>query len=285
MKKYFGWLLLITLIAAVMACQSNSSSKSKPVVLCSITPYKSLIEKIGGDSIEVQTIVPDTSDIHTYEPTIRQMQNIQNADIWFYIGEPIEMQLLEVVKEQSPHLQTVDLKENLGLIHHHSCCSSQDLHIWLSPRLLKQQVATIEKALLKAYPENADMLQENSKELQRQLTELEQEISSVLQNSPHKKFAISHPALAYFCQDYHLSQYSIEHQGKSPTPQHIIQLTKDITEHNIRSIFIIPQIDRKKAEILAESLHLDTYEFNPYAPDCLSNLKEFAYHLTDADNE
>src|ERR687892_699608 len=70
--------------AIAMSKESNIVSKLK--VVASFYPIFEFVKKVGGDRVEVSTLIPVGVEPHDFEPTIQQIQNAQSADIVFFNG-------------------------------------------------------------------------------------------------------------------------------------------------------------------------------------------------------
>ena len=202
-----------------------------PCVLVTVAPHKFFVEKIAKETIQVHLMVPAGASAHTYEPTPKQMLIAGKGVIWFRTGEPFENRAIQALKSHNPSLDIVDLRQGLDLIksdpaHSHcGCCPGCiDLHFWLSARQAKIQAETIANTLSKAFPSHASVYQNNLKTFQQELSELDSQIQAILAPLKNRDILVSHPAYAYFCRDYDLKQYSIEVEGKDPTPQQMTNL-------------------------------------------------------------
>ena len=74
---------------------------------------------------------------------------------------------------------------------------------------------------------------------------------------------VSHPAFAYFCQDYALVQLSVEVEGKDPLPKDVTEILQKAKNYNIQSVLLEPQYSNKGAELIAQSMHLPTHMVDP----------------------
>ncbi|MDC0933824.1 zinc ABC transporter substrate-binding protein, partial [Arcobacteraceae bacterium] len=98
---------------------------AKTNVIVSILPQQTFVEKIGGDKVEVTTMVRPGSDPHTYEPRPSQMTAITKADIYFPIGIEFEEAWLHKFKAQNENMQFVQMTTGLNYMkiaqhaHHH----------------------------------------------------------------------------------------------------------------------------------------------------------------------
>lgn len=125
-------LIFITLITA--ACgneetsgeedpENNNTDKEQLSIFTTVYPLQFFAEEIGGDTVEVQSILPPGSDAHTYEPTTKEMVQMAEADLFIYngagmesyagkISESIEAEGVSILEASS----NIDLKEH---VHNH----------------------------------------------------------------------------------------------------------------------------------------------------------------------
>jgi zinc transport system substrate-binding protein len=88
---------------------------------------------------------------------------------------------------------------------------------------------------------------------------------------------IFHPALGYFARDYHLTQYSIESDGKSPSTAHMKQMIDIARKKKIKTVFIQKQFEISKAEAIANEIGAKIVPIDNLAENWLSEM----YSLTD----
>ncbi len=70
---------------------SNTSSTTSDLqIYTTLFPIKDFAEKIGGNHVEVESILPAGSDAHTFEPTAKMMVRIAEADAFIYNGGGVE---------------------------------------------------------------------------------------------------------------------------------------------------------------------------------------------------
>lgn len=283
--------IAIYFLTTAIACFAQETPPSKPSVLVSVAPHKFFVEKIAGNTLSVELMVPAGASSHTFEPTPRQMLNASRADLWFQIGEGFEPRASAALKNHHPEIALVDLRQGLDLIYDSDCskghchCSGHasagcaDPHFWLSARQAKIQAETIASALSKRYPQHAKLFDENLQLFTKELNALDDQISKLLAPLNNRTIMVSHPAYAYFCRDYQLKQLSIEFEGKDPSPR---QLTKVLTEarrENIKSIFIQLQYNNKGARLIAREIGAKVITLDPYAENYIEAMLEIASHF------
>ncbi len=92
---------------------------------------------------------------------------------------------------------------------------------------------------------------------------LHRDITHSLEGIENRKFMIYHPALTYYAKDYSLEQFSLEIEGKTPSPAHLKEMIDLALYHQISKILIQSQFDRKNAEVLTRETGSDLIQFDP----------------------
>lgn len=256
---------------------------SKPLVLVSVPPYKTMVEKIGQNDVEVISIAPPSSDPHTFEPTAKQMQATANAKIWFQIGESFEKKLDPLISAKK-----VDLRHGIALLrenhHHHHChaCGAEDKHIWLSPKQMAIQVDRIEQELSHLIPEKKEIFQKRKNQLVQELILTDQKLHDRLDPIKHRSFVVSHPAFGYFCHDFDLKQLSVEMEGKDPRPKDLEALLKEAKKTSAKIAIAMPQHNNRGTELVAKKLDLTLHQIDPYSADYFETLEKLSTALHDS---
>jgi zinc transport system substrate-binding protein len=285
-------ILLLTVLLPLNSCGDHKPNSGKPTVLVSVPPYAYFVNKIAQGAVVIETLVPAGANPHIYEAAPKEVQRHQSADMWIYLGEGFDKKALQFFRDSKSSIRIVDVAHGIELLssseeeehvcehhhchHHHSHDEGQDLHIWLSPVLAKQQAIRIADALSALLPEKKEMFAANLKIFLGELDTVNDQITAKLAPLNGSAILVSHPAFAYFCRDYHLVQLSIEIEGKDPLPQHVTQILSKAKSHNVHSVSTEPQYSNKGAELIAERLGLPTHMVDPYAENYLENLLEIA---------
>ncbi|MES2345871.1 MAG: zinc ABC transporter substrate-binding protein [Chlamydiota bacterium] len=276
MKK----ILILLLLFVSTACQKKEK-KNPADVLVNIPPYAYFVQRIAGDTLHIETLIPQDACPHLYEPTPKQIESAGQTQIWFRLGEPQEKKILTILKEKNPTLIDIDLCYGISLIstRDDSCCvdkahthEGKDRHVWLSPKLARYQIKKIAKTLIERYPHYTERYLQNTAALIEELDLLNESLQLKLKPFKNQAILVSHPAFAYFCRDYKLLQLSVECDGKDPKPQDVAKTIQLAKRHHVRSVFIQMQYNNKGAELIAHDLGLPTHLVDPYAGDYLNNL-------------
>ncbi len=291
-KKMKQILLIFTVTLFLISCTSNKSKsgdEEKPVVIVSILPQKTFVEKIAGDDFEIQVLVPHGASPESYTLLPSQLKQISHSEVWFRIGHiGFELSWKDKVAELNRNMKVVDLSEGLDLIageetdhgdhiHH----GGIDPHTWLSPKLVKQMAGKIAETLGSINPDKNSEYKANYLKFVKEIDQLDIKIKNALKEYQGKSFITFHPSLSYFARDYGLVQYSLESGGKEPTPQHMTKVIGLARRENIGVIYIQSEFDREHARVFAEEIKGKIIEVRPLSPDWEDNLMEMTHIFID----
>jgi len=295
-RMSFLFLLLVLLPPAAFA---------KLRVFVSIPPQKYFVQRVGGDLVQVDIMVPAGASPHTYEPKPRQMAAISQADIYFTIGVEFESAWMRRFAAANPRMRIVDTAAQIRRIpisghHHHDepehdghgheqhgqegagdrhdeeHQAGLDPHIWLSPPLVKQQAAAILAALQAADPRNAPRYLDRHDRFVADLEALDGELKEMFSGRQRTRFLVFHPSWGYFAEAYDLEQVAVEVEGKSPKPAQLQEIIERMRTENIRVIFVQPQFSDRSAKLIARSIDGEVVSIDPLAEEWLENMRHVA---------
>lgn len=240
----------------------------KLLVLASFYPIQQFAMNVGGDLVEVKSILPPGAEPHHWEPTIQDVQNMAHADAIVVNGVGYEAWLVNgfmsadfdgVIIDTSEGVPLLDLAEGTGdhRDHHDDGHSlSHDPHIWLSPANAEIQVQNIADQLSALDPDNAEQYRANADAYRQELSQLDDDIRDALQNC-QREILTFHQAFAYMADRYDLTQHVVL---KSTTPhgevstQSLEQAIKIANTKNITTIFGEEATDPRAVDTVAAEI-------------------------------
>lgn len=258
-KNIFKVMALLSVPFILLGCGKDDKSKEnddgKVQVSVSISPLKEFTEKIGGDKVNVQCLVPDNVEPHEFELKTRDFEELTDKQIFIYNGLGME-EWLDKVKQQlnSSTVKFVDSSEGVDV---KTEDGKQDPHIWLGLKEAQVQCTNIKDALVEKDPENKEYYEANYKEFIEELDEVYKEFEPKLKGLNSKSFVTSHEAFGYLCRDFGLTQkYLNDMFGEGePTAKDYEDLTKYCTENRVDTIFSEGTESSKEAETLANEIN------------------------------
>jgi zinc transport system substrate-binding protein len=248
------WLWLALILCLVAGCTGPQAPASGKVrVAVSIPPLADFVRQVGGERVEVVTLVPPGASVHTYEPSPRQIEFVARAEMLVLNGLGLEFWADKVVKGSgNPKLLVVDTSVGVETIAGDEG-GGVNPHIWLDPAGAKIQVADIRDGLTKVDPGNSEFYRGNAARYIQELDALNKEIAARAQTWAHKEFVSFHSAWVYFARRYGLEQVAVieEFPGKEPSPEYLAQVVNLARRIEARAIFAEPQLPPKVAQTVA----------------------------------
>lgn len=275
----------------------------KPTVFVSIVPQKYFVQQISKGLFSVEVMVQPGASPATYEPKPSQMAKLAASTAYLAIGVPFETVWLARMSAVNPQMQIIHTDRGIEKLpmarHHHekleeghsqeahtehdgSPQTILDPHIWLSPRLVKQQAAVILEALTSILPERREELDLNYRNFIQKIDGLDKEIRSILKANKGMRFMVFHPSWGYFAKEYGIEQVPIEIEGKTPKPAQLIELIHFAKEKRISVILVQPQFSEKSARVVAKEIAGEVVFADPLAAGWLENLHSVAEKISRA---
>jgi len=244
------------------------AEKRQLKVLASFYPLYEFTKIIGGERIEVSVIVPSGIEPHDWEPTIQDLQKMQNADIIVINGVGLEPWIIKLVSV-NPDILIVDTSNGIPLLekdkHMFNNKIQTDPHIWLDPVLAKKQIQNVVDGLIRIDPQNTDYYQENANAYNTKLILLDNKIRNELSICVKKDFLAFHDAFSYFANEYGLNQNTIIgiNPSEEPTAVTLQQIVQKAQNLDLHVIFTEEAVNPRISEVIADEIGAKVLTLSP----------------------
>ena len=238
-----------TVIAAA-SCGAVDEDNGLPKIAVSIVPEATFVSAVCGDLAEVVTLIPPGYSPENYEPTPEIMANLEDTELYFTIGVPAEES--GILPNVGENVKIVALADEVASVYPDLTLENggRDPHIWLSPKRAKVMVGAIARELCSLDPDNADIYNTNAEAYQKQLDDLDAKLKDALDGVENRKFIVYHPAFGYLADDYGLTMYALEEEGKEATAEHLQEMIDFAKTEEIKAIFYQSEIDSRQSGIV-----------------------------------
>lgn len=263
----------ILIASSLVSCRQEANKPQNTIISVSIQPQKYFVERIAGDAVEVNVLIPPGASPATYEPTLAQLASLDQSELYMKIGYVgFELSWMDKISSVNPEMRIADVSKGIILIRedeeheghsHGHVHGGVDPHIWMSVVNAKVIAGNVYNELLLLFPEREEEMSKRLLGFTHELDSMHSYISLIMKDLEDRSFLIYHPALSYFARDYMLVQHPIEVEGKSPSPAHLKKITDLSKEKNMKTIFVQSQFDQRNAEILAQEIDAEIVRFNP----------------------
>ena len=208
-------IVLLGIVAGFSLLNSQPPSSDATLkVLATFYPLYDFAKNVGRDKINVSILVPETVDVHDFDPTPSSIAAVARADVLIYNGAGLEPWISSIVNAaDNPNLKLVDSSADIQLLQvplqFQGNNQTYDPHFWLNPVLVKQQVNNILKGLIEADPADSQYFTQNAQLYQSKLDNLNAQIITATTNVKTRYFVTFHESFVYFAKEYDLTQIPI----------------------------------------------------------------------------
>ena len=224
---------------------------NKLKVVSSFFPIDQFVGKVGGEAIERMLLIPKGVEPHDYEPTIKDIQRVDSADVLVYNGLGFENW---IGKMSNP--QKIDASKGLNASYLDDRNMTFDPHVWLDPLLAKKQVENIRDGLIMIDPNHKDIYVNNSNNFLNELDNLDKKIRTDLESCKKKDFITFHNSFSYFAKQYGLNQHSISNTDPESevTPARLTEIINIAKTLGLQVIYSEELVDPRQATVIAQEV-------------------------------
>ena len=239
-------IIIVSLAAAIVPAPAQNVPSGPLNVVATFSILGDFAKNVGGDRVNVTTLVGPNSDTHVYTPTPSDAKKITDAKLVIVNGLGLEGWLPRLVKSSGSKAATVVATKGIATrkiedSHSHDPADA-DPHAWQSVVNAKAYVANIRDALVAADPASAEAYRANAASYLSKLDALDRDIrDAVAKIPPERRSVIStHDAFGYFAAAYGIR--FIAPQGVStesePSARDIAAIISQIKRQKIPAVFL-----------------------------------------------
>ncbi|MEN4013819.1 MAG: metal ABC transporter substrate-binding protein [Chloroflexota bacterium] len=290
---------IAVLLAAGCAAPPPPAASEAPLqVVATTSIVADIVQQIGGERVQVTTLLPLGSDPHAYEPAPQDIARVSEAALVFASGAGLEEFLERLIANAGAQERLVQVSEGIQLkdfgVEKHAeeekkegeehaeeegeehAYESGDPHTWVDPHNVKVWVENIRARLSEIDPAGADLYQANAARYLTELDELDGWIREQIAQIPaeNRKIVTDHQVFGYFAERYGLQQVGAIIPGYStaaaPSAQEVAAIEDAIRALGVRAVFVGETIAPALAQRVAEDTGVQlvfVYHGSLSAPD------------------
>ncbi|MFM8311165.1 MAG: metal ABC transporter solute-binding protein, Zn/Mn family [Ilumatobacteraceae bacterium] len=252
--------LAATALAAGLAACGSDDETAAPTsirVAATLFPLEEIVRGVAGDalgdSVTLVEVVPPGEPAHDAEPTARQLEALEGADVVLYLGGGFQADLEQAIDSLPAGITTVDLLDAVELLpvtdpvagedsgdehggdeHADEHAGEFDPHVWLSPDRMASMAAAvasvIEQRLTAAgLGAGIDAVRAGLDAFAAEMRDVDTEFASGLALCESSVVVTAHRAFAYLAASFGLTQASIA--GISPSDEPSAATLRDVAAY------------------------------------------------------
>jgi ABC-type Zn uptake system ZnuABC Zn-binding protein ZnuA len=251
---------LLGLAVLVGACGSPaaSSNGSRLTVVATTTVFADMVKNVGGDLVNVTSLVPANADVHTFSPKPSDIRTLAGAQLVVMNGLGLDDWLRKTIDAVATKAPVVVLAENLPGVEYmagEDASSPPNPHVWMNVAYGELYVDRISAALQAADPAHTTTYQAQAATYRATLASLDASVAADIAALPatNRRFVAFHDAFPYFAKHYGLEivGVAVNAPGQDPSASYTAQLITAIRDAHVKAIFSEAQFPPKLVQQLA----------------------------------
>ena len=274
-------------LAALVAWAGSAGAADKVKAVASFSILGDMVRQVGGDRVEVLTLVAPDADAHVFSPTPADAKTLAGADLFFVNGLGFEGWMERLEKSSgfkgktvvvSNGVKPLTMEEEEGHHHHgeeadhdhddhakdehdhddhapHDEHDVTDPHAWQDLANGKIYVANIRDGLIAADPEGRAVYQANAAKYLDAIAKEEIAVKAAIDSLPEerRKIITSHDAFGYFGSAYGLEIIAPEGVSteSEASAQDVAKIIRQIKEEKIPAVFLENVADHRLLDQIA----------------------------------
>lgn len=262
MKRLIAALLCLCLMLCGCTAQPEKPhDETKLQIVCTSFPAYDFAREIAGDRAELTLLIKPGSEVHSYEPTPKDMIRIQESDLFICNGGESEQWAKTIITPELNTIYMMDCVDTVeesadGIYNAEDGEPELDEHVWTSPLNAIKISEEICNALCKLDADNAEEYKMNFAAYKAQLMALDREFRQVIKNSgKHTLVFADRFPMRYFALEYGLDCYAAFPGCSSdtePSAKTVAYLIDRVREDKIPAVLYMEFSNQKMADVICE---------------------------------
>lgn len=255
MKKLLLWMVVLPVLLLAACTNENAASNDatdKIKVVTTIAQIGDIAKNIGGDRVEVLSLMGPGTDPHLYKAVHSDITALQEADIIFYNGLHLEGQMNDVFEKMRKQKPTYAVAESVPedkLDADPENPEIHDPHVWFDISLWKYAVDELTQGLVDLDPDFKDEYLKRAEAYKQELDKLDQYAKEQISTIPAESRVLvtAHDAFHYFGKAYGLEVMGL--QGLSTESEYglkdVQRIIDILAERNIKAVFVESSVSER----------------------------------------
>lgn len=262
MKRLIAILLCLCLMLCGCTAQPEKPhDETKLQIVCTSFPAYDFAREIAGDRAELTLLIKPGSEVHSYEPTPKDMIRIQESDLFICNGGESEQWAETLITPKLNTIYMMDCVDTVeestdGIYNAEDGEPELDEHVWTSPLNAIKISEEICNALCKLDNEHSEAYKTNFTAYKAQLMALDREFRQVIKNSgKHTLVFADRFPMRYFALEYGLDCYAAFPGCSSetePSAKTVAYLIDRVREDKIPAVLYMEFSNQKMADVICE---------------------------------
>ena len=244
--------LTVALVLAEGTASTGGRSDSAPAdgrvrIATTVAPITSIVANIVGDRADIEGIVPEGTNSHTFEPRPSVAELLSEVDVVYMNGLELEEPTRQLAESnladgsEIVELGTLTIPEDEYIFDFSfpESGGKPNPHLWTNPPMALWYAEIVRDDMSERDPDNADYYAANYDAFAEMIDELDAAMRESFATIPVRKLLTYHDAYAYFAVEYDWDVIGAIQVSdfEDPTPGEVIELIEQVEAEDVPAIF------------------------------------------------
>jgi len=245
---------LLGVLGLAAACAKTATTPSAATtndarlrIATTVSPITSITSNVVGDLADVQGLIPEGADSHTFEPPPSAAKVLSQSDVVFVNGLKLE--------DPTKDLATNSLRKDAEVVELGTQTITPDRyifdfsfpkqdgkpnpHLWTNPPYAKDYARIVRDTVARRDPRNADAYKANYERFAAKVDELDAAMKTATATVAKPELLTYHDAYAYFADHYGWKVIGAIQVSsfEEPTPKEVAALESQVKAEGVKAIF------------------------------------------------
>jgi ABC-type Zn uptake system ZnuABC Zn-binding protein ZnuA len=228
---------------------ASAGSDGRLQVVTTVAPITSIVAAVGGDLVDIEGIVPEGTNSHTFEPPPSAAAVLARADVLFVNGLRLEeptTDLAEANLGDDAELvalgdETIGPDEYLYDFSFPEEAGKPNPHLWTNPPMADHYAEVVRDTLVELDPGNAEAYEDNYAAFSARVDELDAAVreATATVDPDQRKLLTYHDAYAYFAEEYGWEVIGAIQPSDftEPSPREVARLVAQVRDTGVAAVF------------------------------------------------
>lgn len=261
--------LVTTAALALSACSAfadddgGADESDSVAVVTTFSVLADIVENVGGDRVQVHSMVPMGTDPHEYQPLPEDIEKATEADLLLWNGLDMETgdgwfaNLVDVAGKSFDGEHVAELAAGVEpMMLTDGDAEEINPHAFLSPDAGLTYTQNVIDALAEIDPDHADEYEANGADFLDRIGQIDTQYAEAFADIPDDEriLVTSERAFQYMADDYELSEgylweIDTDEQG---TPDQIVSLVDFVTDTQPHGLLVETNVDQRAMETVSQ---------------------------------
>lgn len=204
--------VVLAAAAASGACvrsEADGNDGARLRIMTTVAPITSIVAAVAGDRADIEGLVPEGTNSHTFEPKPRSVEQLARADVLYMNGLKLEEPIKSLAEQRVDDGDIVELgnraitpREYIYDFSFPKSGGAPNPHLWTDPTLAVEYAEIVKDDLVTRDPKNAAHYRRNTARFAAVVAEFDAAMRTSFATIPSRKLLTYHDAYPYFARTY-----------------------------------------------------------------------------------